>query len=156
VAGNQGLPIMLVGSFAQLGATSSVPRHRIDTNHQVIDDFSWKLSKHDFNFGFEFRRTSVSQYFDKYFRGTMTFDSLSDFLTGTLNTNFGKSFNYSGDSTRHTFENNYGVYLQDTCRIHPRLTLNYGLRWDYLGVVGEKNNLLSADRRCYGCGNLCL
>jgi hypothetical protein len=47
VAGNQGLPIMLVGSFAQLGATSSVPRHRIDTNHQVIDNFSWKLNKHD-------------------------------------------------------------------------------------------------------------
>jgi hypothetical protein len=144
VPGNQGLPIMLVGSFAQLGATSSVPRHRVDTNHQVIDDFSWKLNKHDLKFGFEFRRTSVTQYFDKYFRGKMSFKSLTDFLTGTLNTAFGKSFNYSGYSTRHTFENNYGVYLQDAYRIHPRLTLNYGVRWDYLGVVGEKNNLMSA------------
>jgi hypothetical protein len=144
VAGNQGLPIMLVGSFAQLGATSSVPRHRVDTNHQVIDDFSWKLNKHDIKFGFEFRRTSVSQYFDKYFRGKMTFDSLTDFLSGTLNTGFGKSFNYSGDSKRHTFENNYGLYIQDTYHIVPRLVLNYGIRWDYLGIVGEKNNLLSA------------
>jgi hypothetical protein len=146
VPGNQGLPIMLVGTFAQLGATSSVPRHRVDTNHQAIDDFSWKLNKHDVKFGFEYRRTSVTQYFDKYFRGKMTFNSptsLRDFLTGTLNTGFGKSFNYSGDSTRHTYENNYGAFVQDDYRIHPRLTLNFGVRWDYLGVVGEKNNLMS-------------
>ncbi len=25
----------------------------------------------------------------------------------------------------------------------PRFTLNYGLRWDYYGVVEEKNNLFS-------------
>jgi len=27
--------------------------------------------------------------------------------------------------------------------VNPRLTLNFGLRWDYFAVVGEKNNLLS-------------
>ena len=42
-AADQGLPIILMGSFAQLGATSSVPRHRVDSNDQVIDDFSWKI-----------------------------------------------------------------------------------------------------------------
>ncbi len=41
-AADQGLPIILMGSFAQLGATSSVPRHRVDSNNQVIDSFSWK------------------------------------------------------------------------------------------------------------------
>ena len=40
-AADQGLPIILMGSFAQLGATSSVPRHRVDSNNQVIDSFSW-------------------------------------------------------------------------------------------------------------------
>ena len=34
-AADQGLPIILVGGFAQLGATSSVPRHRVDSNNQV-------------------------------------------------------------------------------------------------------------------------
>ncbi|HEY2861422.1 MAG TPA: TonB-dependent receptor [Terracidiphilus sp.] len=143
VASNQGLPITLVGGFSQLGSTSSVPRHRVDTNHQAIDDFSWKANKHDIKLGFEFRRTSVAQYFDKDFRGKMTFDSLSDFLTGTLDTGFGASFNYFGNSVRHTFENSFGFYAQDAYQLAPRLVLNYGLRWDYLGVVGEKNNLLS-------------
>ena len=143
VASNQGLPITLVGGFSQLGATSSVPRHRFDTNHQAIDDLSWKANKHALKFGFEFRRTSVTQYFDKYFRGKLSFDTLSDFLSGALDTGFGKSFNYFGNSVRHTFENSFGFYFQDGYQIAPRLVLNYGLRWDYLGIVGEKNNLLS-------------
>jgi len=134
-----GLPIILVSGVAQLGATSSVPRHRVDSNSQVIDNFSWKINKHALKFGVDFHRTSVQQYFDKYFRGRLKFASVSDFLTG----NVGSGFQYFGDSTRHTFENNFGFYVQDGFRITPRLTLNYGMRWDYFGVVGEKNNLLS-------------
>jgi hypothetical protein len=140
---DSGLPIIQVNGFAQLGATSSVPRHRVDTNNQVIDGISWKIGKHDLKFGFEFRRTSVSQFFDKYFRGRLEFLSLSDFLDATVNTAFGKSIQYSGDSTRNTYENSYGLYAQDSFRLTPRVTLNYGLRWDYFGVVAEKNNLFS-------------
>ena len=33
--------------------------------------------------------------------------------------------------------------MQDSFRATSHLTINYGLRWDYFGVVGEKNNLLS-------------
>ncbi len=134
-----GLPIILVSGVAQLGATSSVPRHRVDSNSQVIDNFSWKINKHDVKFGVDFHRTSIQQYFDKYFRGRLKFTSLSDFLAGNVDS----GFQYFGDSTRHTFENNFGFYVQDSYRITPRLTLNYGMRWDYFGVVGEKNNLLS-------------
>ncbi|HLZ93607.1 MAG TPA: TonB-dependent receptor [Candidatus Acidoferrum sp.] len=134
-----GLPIILVSGVAQLGATSSVPRHRVDSNSQVIDNFSWKINKHALKFGADFHRTSVQQYFDKYFRGRLKFDSVSSFLAGDVSS----GFQYFGDSTRHTFENNFGLYFQDSYRIAPRLTLNYGMRWDYFGVVGEKNNLLS-------------
>jgi hypothetical protein len=136
---DQGLPIMLVGSFAQLGATSSVPRHRVDSNIQLIDGFSWKINKHDLKFGFEFRRTTIQQYFNKYFRGRLSFDTLADFLSGTVD----GGFQYFGNSTRHTAENSYGFYFQDSFRITPRLTLNYGMRWDYFGIVHEKNNLFS-------------
>ncbi len=146
-----GLPIILLSGVAQLGATSSVPRHRFDSNIQVIDGFSWKINKHDFKFGVDYHRTSIQQYFDKYFRGRLrfkdTFDSNGN-LIATARTNFltgnvTDGFQYFGDSTRHTFENNFGFYLQDSYRITPRLTFNYGLRWDYFGVVREKKNLLS-------------
>lgn len=138
---NSGLPIIYINgtSFGQVGANSSVPRHRVDSNNQIIDNFSWKLNRHDVKFGFDFHRTTVQQYFDKYFRGRLKFDSLSDFLQGNL----ASGFQYGGNTQRHTFENNFGFYVQDSYRATQRLTLNYGLRWDYFGVVGEKNNLLS-------------
>lgn len=147
---DSGLPIMLVGDSnsghaAQLGATSSLPRHRFDSNNQILDNFSWKMNKHDVKIGVDFHRTSIQQYFDKYFRGRLSFDGsttgngLQDFLAGAVD----GGFQYFGNSTRHTFENNFGFYAQDSYRITPRVTLNYGLRWDYFGVVREKNNLLS-------------
>ena len=147
-APNAGLPIMLVSGIAQLGANSSDPRHRVDSNDQVIDNFSWKLNKHEMKFGFDSHRTTIQQFFDKDFRGELKFSGggaaplstpLQDFLAGFVDS----GFQYFGDTIRHTYENNFGFYLQDSYRITPRLTLNYGLRWDYFGVMGEKNNLMS-------------
>ena len=138
---DSGLPIINVHGFAQLGATSSVPRHRFDSNNQIIDNFSWKFNKHDVKLGFDFHRTTVEQYFDKYFRGRLTFPDLPSFLAGTPS-GF-DNFQYVGNTLRHTFENSFGFYLQDSFRIAPRVTLNYGFRYDRFGVMGEKNNLLS-------------
>ncbi len=149
---DSGLPIMAVSGLAQLGATSSVPRHRFDSNNQVIDNFSWKVGKHDVKFGGDFHRTSVQQFFDKYFRGKLSFGGqgvsptstgLDDFLAGNLSGPNSGGFQYFGNSLRHTFENNFGFYVQDSFRATSRVTLNYGLRYDYFGVMGEKNNLLS-------------
>lgn len=137
-------------TISQLGATSGDPRQRVDTNNQLLDNFSWKLNKHDIKFGAEFRRTSVAHQFNKYFRGRIRFqtstdeggntvDALTNFLAGNVN----DGFQYSGNSLRHTYENNFGIYIQDSYRVTPRLTLNYGLRWDYFGEVNEKNNLFS-------------
>src|SRR6266851_852965 len=131
---DSGLPIILVsvtpsgGSsfFAQPGANSADPRHRVDTNNQFIDSFSWKINKHDLKFGFEFRRTSISQYLDKYFRGRLRFSDLSSFLEGDVH----NGLQYSGNTTRNTYENDEGLYFQDSFRLLPRATLNYGLRWD--------------------------
>jgi outer membrane receptor protein involved in Fe transport len=142
---DSGLPIILMGGFAQLGATSSLPRHRVDSNNQLIDNFSWKLNKHELKLGVDYHRTSIQQYFDKYFRGRLKFTGktlgspLQDFLAGAVDS----GFQYFGNTTRHTFENNFGFYAQDSYRITSRLTFNFGLRWDYFGVIREKNNLLS-------------
>ncbi len=136
---DRGLPDMIVTGFSQLGANQGDPRGRVDTNTQLLDNFSLKYNKHDIKFGFEFRRTSVFQYFDRYSRGRLKFATLSDFLQGNIDS----GFQYLGNTHRHTHENNFGVFVQDSYHVTPRLMFNLGLRWDYFGVIGEKNNLLS-------------
>ncbi len=148
---SSGLPILLLaptptgGSafFAQPGANSADPRSRVDTNNQLIDSFSWKINSHDLKFGGEFHRTSIQQHFDKYSRGRLQFATLETLLEGMPKPGAFKSFSYVGNTVRHTFENGYGLYFQDSYHVTPRVTLNYGLRWDYSGVVAEKNHLFS-------------
>ena len=48
-----------------------------------------------------------------------------------------------GDTNRNTYQNSHAFYVQDSFRVNHQLTLNYGLRWDYFGVIAEQNNLLS-------------
>ena len=132
-----GLPKITVGGFSPIGATSSVPRQRVDSNWHFIDNYSWKHGRNDIKFGYEFRRTTIAQTIDANFRGKLAFDDLNAFLQGTV----AKAGVAQGPTSRHTSENSHGLYVQDSIRWNTRLTLNLGLRWDYFGVQSEKNNL---------------
>lgn len=37
--------------------------------------------------------------------------------------------------------NRYSMYVSDSWRVHPRVTLNLGVRWDYTSPLQERNNL---------------
>src|SRR5271157_1645732 len=134
-----GLPTISITGFTGFGATHSDPRGRTDVNWQFIDNFSWKINKHALKFGYEFRRTSVNQFFDESFRGNLSFASLTDFLQGIPSS----GSILAGDTIRNTYQNSHAFYVQDSFRISHQFTLNYGLRWDYFGVIAEKNNLFS-------------
>jgi Carboxypeptidase regulatory-like domain len=131
---NGGLPATSIGSFSQIGATDSLAKNRVDANWHFVDNYSWKSGKHDVKFGYEFRRTTIAQVFDHNFRGTLDFDTLSDFLAGLPD----GGDQVQGNTERHTYQNSHGLFIQDSFRATPRLTLNYGMRWDYFGVTGEK------------------
>ncbi len=132
-----GLPKISVAGFSVIGATNSVPRTRVDANWHFVDNYSWKAGRHDLKVGYEFRRTTIKLVQDNTFRGKLGFGSLTSFLSGDPSS--GKQI--TGDALRHTTENSHGLYLQDTFRVNNRLTVNYGIRWDYFGVVKEKDNL---------------
>jgi hypothetical protein len=134
-----GLPKISLASFSVIGATNSVPRSRVDSNWHFIDNYSWKVGRHDIKLGYEFRRTTIQLIQDNTFRGKISFSDLTSFLEGLPDG--GKQV--KGDSLRHSFENNHGFYIQDSFRWTPRLTLSFGMRWDYFGVVGEKNGLFN-------------
>ncbi|MCI0356725.1 MAG: TonB-dependent receptor [Acidobacteria bacterium] len=132
-----GLPKISLAGFSVIGATNSIPRSRVDSNWHFVDNYSWKSGRHDIKFGYEFRRTTIQLIQNNTFRGRLSFDDLSSFLQGLPDD--GKLV--QGNTRRHSFENSHGFYVQDSLRWTPRLTLNLGLRWDYFGVPGEKDDL---------------
>ncbi len=140
-----GLPITNVANLAQLGADKGDPRQRVDTNWHYIDNISIKRGRHDFKLGYEFRRTSISQLFDRRFRGGLKFGSTAthkafeNFLLGTPT----GGIQYAGNSNRNTFENSHAFYLQDSFRWKKNVTLNLGVRYDYFGIVTEKKGLFT-------------
>ena len=129
-----------VPGLASLGSSAfSNPRNRVDSNWQLIDNFSWKMGRHDIKFGYEFRRTTVNSFNDLVERGTLNFGSLAEFLEGDLdggNTNV-------GNTSRNAHQNSHGLYIQDGIHVNSRLMVNLGLRWDYDGVIGADGNQLS-------------
>src|SRR6266850_2024314 len=134
-----GLPLIGVNGFATLGANTSVPRGRVDTNTQLFGNVSYTAGRHNWKFGYEFRRTFVDGFFDSGYRGKLTFSTLDDFIAGTPT----GGRQAQGNSSRQTFQNNHSLYLQDSFHIAPHVTLNYGVRWEYFGVIGEKQNRFS-------------
>lgn len=141
---NFGIPVILISSpngsgLAQLGSDKADPRQRVDTNWHYVDNVSWKAGKNDLKFGYEFRRTSISQLFNRTFRGKLTFASLADFLNGTPD----GGTQGSGNTNRNTFENSHAIYLQDSLRLRRNFTLNLGVRYDYFGIIQEKHDLFN-------------
>jgi hypothetical protein len=143
---NFGLPIINVANLAQLGADKGDPRQRVDSNWHYIDNVSWKAGKHDIKFGYEFRRTSISQIFNRRFRGNLKFEDNFDSSGNLINTaleNFlmgipDSGFQYAGDTNRNTSENSYSGYVQDSIHVNRRFVVNLGLRYDYYGIIQEK------------------
>jgi hypothetical protein len=134
-----GLPVIKVGGLATLGTNQSVPRGRTDTNWDFAADFSYNSGRHNWQMGVDYGRVRVAQYFDANHRGTLTFDTLADFLAGAGSSGT-RTF---GDTHRNTYQGNWAFYFQDHFRFTPRITVNVGVRWDYFGILGESRNLLS-------------
>lgn len=163
--GKLGLPeIDMGGAFENLGASGfSIPRGRVSQSFQILDNFTWVKGRHTIKFGGEYRRASISSYNDNLERGLFSFGSDPSSLTlcpgqptdpvecgdaGAVtlaNYYLGNTFPSinAGNTQRNTFNNGLAFFAQDDFRIAPSFTLNFGMRWEYFGPLGEKNNLLS-------------
>lgn len=78
-----------------------------------------------------------------------TANSLLGLLTGAVN-NVSQTFNVASrtsgfssgvGSVRHLDYNTFALYAGDTFRFRENLSLNLGLRWEYIGPLTERNGL---------------
>lgn len=151
---NLGLPKINISGVAPLGADNGDPRQRVDTNWHFIDNISTKAGRHDIKFGYEFRRTSISQIFNRGFRGKLGFGSFSDFIAGVPNPSIFSSTQAQGNTNRNTSENSHALYIQDSFRWKKNVTINVGVRYDYFGIVQEKHGNFTNIDPSTGLGTL--
>src|SRR5262245_42657087 len=135
-----GLASLTVNSTNNLGVANTYPRlNPSETRFQYADNLSWVLGPHTMKFGVDITTTEdyQDQLINRY--GSYSYSTLNNFaLDFTGNTAGLKSWNqYSqafGNPIVDTNQNSYGFYGQDQYRITSKLTLNYGLRYDYTAI----------------------
>jgi hypothetical protein len=107
----------------------------------VSDAFSKLIGSHTIKTGAQLSFEQVNVNPDATFNGSFLFtgsetgSDFADFLIGVAsNYNQADSMSYYG---RHKYA---GAFAQDSWRVKPNLTLNYGLRWDLMQYWSEKYN----------------
>ncbi|MFN0112410.1 MAG: TonB-dependent receptor domain-containing protein [Blastocatellia bacterium] len=138
-----GVPNINVTGLANLGEESDAPFINYDTTIQLVDNFSWTFGKHSAKFGGELRRVRYNQLGGVVTRGRFNFDgrftqqpllptaqrggnAFADFLLG----HFNNAEAQIGAPIANFRSNYFALYAQDNWKITPKLTLNYGLRWE--------------------------
>ncbi len=122
--------VTVTGGFNFGSGTESDATFRT-TAYQIGDDLSLVHGNHQMSFGANAahwrtvqraHRASLGNY---NFNGTATGLGMGDFLTGRLtNLNQGSPTNWASQQTY------IGAFAADVWKATPKLTLNYGLRWE--------------------------
>jgi hypothetical protein len=114
---------------------------QVNNTFSISDNFSKVWGEHSFKFGFQGSLEQVNVNPNPTFNGAFTFygtetgSDFADFLIGVAsNYNQADSQTYYG---RHKYAS---AFAQDSWRIKPNLTLNYGVRWDLMQYWSEKYN----------------
>ena len=116
---------------------------QINNTLYLSDTFSKVMGTHTLKFGGQFHWDQVNEHPNATFNGTFNIDgtetgsAFADFLIG-VPSNFTQS---SGQP--FYLRNRYaGLFAQDSWRARSDLTINFGLRWDYIMPFWEKYNNL--------------
>lgn len=122
------------------GASSSAYAGWLRNNYTFNDDLRWTIGTHSLAFGghFELSKYDVTNVYQGY--GGFGFNAVTNTIAGTkyyypnAMANFLMGFmsgfsqgNYELLNDRNHFP---AIYAQDSWRVRPRLTLNYGVRWE--------------------------
>ena len=135
----EGVPEIDFNSFV-LGVPSR-PNRLIENTYSALDNFTKVVGTHSLKFGGAFHYTQLVEQLSNVVNGNFQFfggetgvDFL-DFLIGA------PDFYLQGQAEPSNGRSRYfGLYGQDSWRVRPNLTLNYGLRWDVSRPWSEQHN----------------
>ena len=148
---NGGLPQFDMGQYSQIGANNWLPTKEYSNVWDFIQNVSITKGTHAFKFGVEVKPIGFpffqvpfphgEIYFNRQqtcepIQGTAcnnTGDSFASFLLGAINGGQISTTNFIS-STRKSYDG----YFQDDWKVTPKLTVNYGLRYELWSPIGEQ------------------
>jgi hypothetical protein len=121
-------PAVNIAGVASFGTSSGSPTGRANWMSQIVNNISRQAGSHALRAGLDVLANRLTIAYPRAIRGSYTFSSLADFLSGTYtSTGFTQTF---GDSVIGQTNTNVGLYVQDEWHARSGLTFNIGLRYD--------------------------
>ena len=155
-----GWPTFTIDSYTNIGTNDNyMPYYRRDPQYQYVSNFNWTRGSHNVRFGFDLYRQHLNQNQAEFVGGTFfgaqggfnfgggptqvrggpsgnQFNSYASFLLGLTNL-YGRTF--QAPDEYHLRAWLYSFYARDRWNVTPKLTLDYGLRWEYFPVPSRED-----------------
>ncbi len=132
LAAAQGPPFLIISGYANAGDPITGPRDTAQNTYEIHDGLSHVTGRHSLKVGVDFRRSQINMTEGIASNGFFVFapfpasDPFASFLLGFPVV----FFQGGGDMNRGLRNIDAAGYAQDEWRATPRLTLNFGVRYE--------------------------
>lgn len=121
----------------QFGPTPQANQAQTQNNYNFVENLSWVHGSQTFTVGGQYVRVRLNKLFPQVFNGQLFFTNTSatetdfgNFVAGTPEFSFG-----GGGVYNHAYkQSNSAIFAQDDWKATSNLTLNFGLRTEFLGA----------------------
>ena len=134
-----------IDGHIRIGSPNFMPKFQHTSQMQWLNTTTWMRGKHQIKFGVDLMMPMTNEYFDVAptrgnlrFQATFTGHAFADFLIGYPNrAELTNVFVVTQELWSSSF------YVQDDWKPTDKLTLNLGLRYDFMPPATEKDNKLA-------------